>query len=125
MNKISDFSKDCANEFPLHGVYIYRSRNSGKELIICDHEIDPVLEALEPDESGWTGLALEYHCNESWKDSYWLVPDRKIALAQLKTGMSTCEEKIDNAKLGKLVEFFQQTIDKDHEIEIKYEFGGQ
>ncbi|AUX26719.1 uncharacterized protein SOCEGT47_072890 [Sorangium cellulosum] len=44
---------------------------------------DQIMSAIEPEEVGWTGLALPYHLNEGWYDSSpWPIPELESVIEQ-------------------------------------------
>ncbi|MDG9671799.1 hypothetical protein ONV78_28950 [Hahella sp. CR1] len=86
MNSNQDLTKGCADKYPLHGLYIFRNEDTFESIAICDHDFEPILEALSPGPDGWEGLAYEYHCNETWKEAPWHVCNVDLAYNQVVSG---------------------------------------
>ncbi len=53
------------------------------DFIVCDVFLNSVLDAAEPDQNGWQGILLQYHCNLKWLDEPWTIPDLRDVIRTL------------------------------------------
>lgn len=59
--------------------------NGDKYVIrIWDGYFNEIMDGIQPEEAGWTGLAYYYHVEEPWWEEPWKIPDIEITLQQLQ-----------------------------------------
>jgi len=65
--------------------FIRHFSNGDKFILrIWDGYFDQIMGLIEPEESGWTGLAYYYNVEEPWWEEPWRIPDIDIVLEQLQ-----------------------------------------
>lgn len=83
-NIIWDFYTGYEGEGEIQFIHVLD--NGNKNIIrIWDGYFDDIMEKIEPEASGWTGLAYYYNLAEGWYDeSPWKIPNLIETLQQIK-----------------------------------------
>ncbi|MBS5956121.1 MAG: hypothetical protein KIC73_04305 [Clostridiales bacterium] len=83
-NIIWDFYEGYEGEGEIQ--FIQALDNDNRNVIrIWDGYFDDIMEKIEPEESGWTGLAYYYNFAEGWYDeSPWRIPNLMKSFQQIK-----------------------------------------
>lgn len=100
-----------------------RKDTLGDELAFAlwDGHFGRIIELIQPEPEGWSGLALHYHLDTGWnEDDDWRVPDPEVALSQLdglvRADLPEQERKI----LDELVAFIREGIQAGDALHIQY-----
>ena len=84
MDKIIDFYKGFEGEGETQ--FILQLKDKTKTIVkIWDGFVDDIMDKIEPEANGWTGLAYYYNLDEGWfDDSPWMIPSIEEALDQFR-----------------------------------------
>lgn len=119
---LKDLSADCASCWPLHGVYFFTQLGPLVSVAVCDHEFEPLVEAVPVGANGWTGIALTYHCNEPRKDGPWQIPGLNLVLQQLES--AALRPSVENAHILSVVSLLTDAHPRGADVSINYQWGG-
>ncbi len=82
---------------------------------------DSIMDMIEPQKSGWTGLAYYYHMYEGWYDeSPWQIADVQAVIDELKEINSSV---LDNQTQNVLKDIFEllQSVTANETVWINYD----
>ncbi len=121
-NIIGDFYTGYEGEGEIQFIHVLN--NGNKNIIrIWDGYFDDIMEKIEPESSGWTGLAYYYNLAEGWYDeSPWKIPNLLETLQQIRETKDAkfrfqCSEKI----LDEICNLLNNAIDTDNCVYIARE----
>ncbi|MBD7912075.1 dihydroorotate dehydrogenase (quinone) [Clostridium cibarium] len=102
---------------------LLKSNGEKEEFGIWDGYFSTIIEKVEPNENGWTGLAYYYHLDIGWfEESPWLVENLIESYEQLKEiNIESFEYDEDKDVLRKIIIMFKEAIDNDEKVYISYE----
>ena len=122
MNK--DLSENCADVYPLHGIYIFNNVDRKDTIVVCDHDFNPVIEANQLDKN-YTGFLLEYHCNFPWDDTPWIIEDIEELIQLLETGLKKLNfSHADKNNPNALINFLYDAFYRKQNVSIATDWGG-
>jgi hypothetical protein len=106
---IEDLSVGCADSYPVHNAYIFAESSHQDGMVVCDHDFEGAVGAVESESDGWRGFLLVYHCgDEPWKDARWELEDLGEFIQQVELGARSAPKYCDKAKITKLLDFLRQ-----------------
>ncbi|MCP4138498.1 MAG: hypothetical protein GY754_46500 [bacterium] len=78
MPVVKDYGESFANLSTAQDEYIFtRIASDGIEytFVICDIYFHSALDSIPPNQTGWDGILLEYHCNLEWLDNPYILTE--------------------------------------------------
>ncbi|MDE6357936.1 MAG: hypothetical protein K2L15_05035 [Eubacteriales bacterium] len=83
---------------------------------------DNIMNAIEPEETGWTSLAYYYNLHIGWyEESPWKLEDIRTAINQLKSIENNKLSGQDKEVLNDIIKIFQDALMLGDDILICYE----
>lgn len=105
-------------------IQIIRKNGANEELVlrIWAGFFDNIMNAIEPERTGWTSLAYYYNLYVGWyEESPWLLEDIKTAIEQLKSIDSDKLNRGGMEVLTEIIDVFEEAIRAGDSILISYE----
>jgi hypothetical protein len=119
-----DRSKNCADIYPLHGVYVFQSIKDGEGIVLCEHDFSAAIEIHVASHGGWKGFLLQFHCYEPWKESAWKIESVEELIQLLEQSCaSECSRSFNVSYCQELVSFLKLALERKFEVTIKFEWG--
>lgn len=119
-----DILKDFYIGFEGEPEIIFYFENSENQRVLLKAWIgyfDSIMAAIQPNETGWSGLTYYYHMDTAWfKESPWRIPDLGDALNNLQSANIT---ELDQETINfyqKLSELLREAQSLDGEVWIEY-----
>lgn len=106
-----------------NGEIAFVRRHGADELVFTmyDGYFDNIMDAVSPEENGWTSLALFYHTDTGWNESSdWKVSDMNSAIDQLKSVEPQYLSKLECTILRDLIDFMSETYKSGDNLFIEY-----
>lgn len=104
--------------------FVRSGEASAEECFVCwEPYLHSIMEGVAPSGDGWTGLALEYHLGERWKDGEWRIPDIPATIEQLRAADRVLIERTPFGAraldvLGDLLVFLEAAVTADQSIRM-------
>jgi len=122
---LMNFSKSCADQYPLHGVYVFECAELDACIVVCDHELEPILKKIQPRGKGYVGIALEFNCNESWKERDWIIPDLDLEQDIIHGVLREFPKLGNHSSVNAFLTLIHDAIESHCTICISYKWGGK
>jgi len=82
---------------------------------------DEIMDKIEPDSNGWSGLAYYYHMQEGWyENSPWLISDIGNAIKQFNEIREDELGLIAKEVLNQIIDILEYAEKNSNEVQIAY-----
>ncbi|GLC82915.1 hypothetical protein [Lacrimispora brassicae] len=121
-NIIWDFYKGYEGEGEIQFIQVLDNDNRNV-IRIWDGYFDDIMEKIEPEASGWTGLAYCYNLVEGWYDeSPWQIPNLMKAFQQIKQTENAKFRFLNSKKVtDEICNLLSNALDNDNYVYIARE----
>ncbi|WP_207655827.1 hypothetical protein [Vallitalea okinawensis] len=97
------------------------SKDRSKVLKIWNGYFDNIMNAIQPEVSGWTSIAYYYHLHEGWyKESPWRIQDIDSAVMQFKKVDIGVLDRITQKVLNDILELLIEAQANNETVLISY-----
>lgn len=103
--------------------FIRGLKDGGKEILsMWDGYFDSIMNAIEPKENCWTGIAYYYHIEQPWfEESEWKIPNVETVLNQFKEiNITILEDKVQ-AVLNDIIVLLSNAQEWNETVWISYD----